>query len=135
MKRLNVLLLTLGIILVLGFVTISGIGCPFRFLTGIPCAGCGMTRAYWSLLSLDFKQAFYYHPLFGTIPLLLFLFILKETKRLKEGIFYAFLILIGILFFVVYILRLFYWDFPFLKMNLSNGLFSLYLRSHTHWLY
>lgn len=131
MKRRNTLLLFGGMIVLLGFITISGIGCPFRFFTGIPCAGCGMTRAYLSLLSLDFKRAFDYHPLFWTIPVLLLLFLLKETKRLKDGLFYTFLILIGILFFVVYFLRLFY-DVPFLKMNLSNGLFELYLRRYTH---
>lgn len=39
-------------------------GCPIRLLTGVSCAGCGMSRAYFSLLHFDFHSAFYYHPLF-----------------------------------------------------------------------
>lgn len=38
--------------------------CPFQFIWGINCPGCGMTRAWISVLRLDFKAAFQYHPLF-----------------------------------------------------------------------
>lgn len=48
-------------------------GCPFRHLTGIPCPGCGMTRAYLSALRLDFAGAFRMHPLWP-LPVPLFLF-------------------------------------------------------------
>ncbi|MEN6420524.1 MAG: DUF2752 domain-containing protein, partial [Smithella sp.] len=41
-----------------------GIGCPIKFVTGIPCAGCGMSRALYCALKLDFHKAFHYHPLF-----------------------------------------------------------------------
>ena len=41
------------------------IGCVFRLMTGIPCPGCGMTRAWLAALRLDFAAAFAYHPLFG----------------------------------------------------------------------
>lgn len=41
--------------------------CPFLFLWGIPCPGCGMTRAFLALLHLDFAAAFYYHPLFPVV--------------------------------------------------------------------
>lgn len=36
--------------------------CPFDYLFGISCPGCGMTRALFSVLLLCFKRAFYYHP-------------------------------------------------------------------------
>lgn len=39
-------------------------GCPIKLFTGVSCAGCGMSRAYFSLLHLNFRDAFYYHPLF-----------------------------------------------------------------------
>ena len=48
-----------------------GITCPIKFITGISCAGCGMSRAWISLLKLDLKNAFYYHPLFWSVPILL----------------------------------------------------------------
>ena len=44
------------------------ITCPIKELTGIPCPGCGMTRAYLSLLQGDISAAFAFHPLFPTVP-------------------------------------------------------------------
>lgn len=42
----------------------AGVGCPIRALTGLSCAGCGMTRAWLALLHGDCAQAFACHPLF-----------------------------------------------------------------------
>ena len=47
---------------------ITGIGCPIKFLTGISCGGCGMTRAWLSVAALDIKGAFYYHRLYLFLP-------------------------------------------------------------------
>ena len=38
-----------------------GITCPIKFLTGISCAGCGMSRAWRAVFYLDFARAFYFH--------------------------------------------------------------------------
>lgn len=46
-----------------------------RFL-GIPCPGCGMTRAVFSALRLDFAAAFSYHWMFWSVPVLLVMFLL-----------------------------------------------------------
>ena len=43
--------------------------CPFHAVTGIPCPGCGMTRAMLSMGQLKLKQAFEYN-LFS-VPLLI----------------------------------------------------------------
>lgn len=40
-------------------------GCPINRFFGVECPGCGMTRAFLSALQLDFRSAFYQHPLFG----------------------------------------------------------------------
>lgn len=58
--------------------------CPIKHLTGLSCAGCGMTRAVISALKLDFGAAFEYHPLW--IILLPFavscaVFVRKKIKR------------------------------------------------------
>lgn len=37
--------------------------CIFYKLTGIKCAGCGLTRAVHSLLNLEFNKAFVLNPL------------------------------------------------------------------------
>ncbi len=44
------------------------IGCVFRLVTGIPCPGCGMTRAWLAALRGDFAAAVAYHPLFWAVP-------------------------------------------------------------------
>ncbi len=43
--------------------------CVFKRLTGYPCAGCGMTRAFVSILSGDLYAAWHYNAL--SIPLFL----------------------------------------------------------------
>lgn len=44
--------------------------CLLRLTTGIPCPGCGMTRALLSALRGDFAAALAFHPLWWTLPLL-----------------------------------------------------------------
>lgn len=55
--------------------------CPIRHLTGIPCPGCGMGRAWLAALRLDFGQAFAYHPMFWAVPLVA-LFALYDFRLL-----------------------------------------------------
>ena len=50
---------------------LSDIGCVFRAVTGVPCPGCGMTRAWLALLRGDVASAIAYHPLFWVFPLAL----------------------------------------------------------------
>lgn len=57
----------IGFALAAALLTVSGVGCPFRFFTGVCCPGCGMTRAYLALLSGDVPAAFAYHPLFWAV--------------------------------------------------------------------
>ena len=46
------------------FVSVTGLGipCVFRLLTGLQCAGCGVSRMCLSLLRLDFAGAWQYNP-------------------------------------------------------------------------
>lgn len=37
--------------------------CSFYAWTGVPCAGCGMTRAFCSLGHTEWRAAWTYHPL------------------------------------------------------------------------
>lgn len=54
--------------------------CILKKVTGIPCPGCGMTRAYLSLLKLNIRDAFFYNPIFWTLPVIIILMIKKPTK-------------------------------------------------------
>lgn len=42
--------------------------CPFFALTGLPCATCGMTRAWSAVFHGNLSAAFALHPLFWTVP-------------------------------------------------------------------
>ena len=85
-------------------IELAGVTCPIRWLTGISCAGCGMSRAWLSLLRLDLSAAFAYHPLFWLpIPAALVLLfrqcLPKALVRWTLGAACA-------LFLVVYVIRM-----------------------------
>lgn len=46
------------------------IPCPFKYLTGLDCPGCGFQRAVLALIDGNFSESFKLYP--PTIPLLLF---------------------------------------------------------------
>ena len=71
---------------------VTHIGCPIKFLTGVSCAGCGMTRAWWYLLHGDIHRAVYYHPLFWLPICATFVILLR--KRFSKKIYYG---LIGLM--------------------------------------
>lgn len=84
------------------------IGCVFRLMTGIPCPGCGMTRAWLAALRLDFAAAFAYHPLFWVVPIAFVLVFVREevtSSKLKRGIDIA-VIVLCVLVVAVWIVRL-----------------------------
>ncbi|MDD7645970.1 MAG: DUF2752 domain-containing protein [Ruminococcus bromii] len=82
--------------------------CPFRYLFGVACPGCGMTRALLAAVFSDFEAAFAFHPLFPLlIPAALYLG-LRESGRLRltpraEN---TYILLFAGLFILVYVLRL-----------------------------
>ena len=51
----------------------TGIGCPIKFLTGVSCPGCGLTRAWFEALQGNLLRAVAYHPLFWTVPVIIVL--------------------------------------------------------------
>ena len=93
-------------ILMLHFLQIT---CPIKWVTGISCPGCGMTRAVLSALRLDFAAAFYYHPLWCVLlPAAVALLILRAKGKMR-----AFRILLYLLiaaFLAVYLWRIFCGD-------------------------
>jgi len=84
--------------------------CPVLRLTGFPCPGCGMSRACVSVLKGDLISAFSYHPLFPLAPffvcgIILYCVPTKMSRKLRKYVEY-FLISVGGLFIVVWIIRL-----------------------------
>ncbi len=97
--------------------------CPFKFILGIPCPGCGMTRALLSCLKLDFVSAFYYHPLFGIVIISAIIWVLDHfgiihiTGKTKNIL----ISLISIIFIIIYLLRLLYGS-DIIYIDLKEGL-------------
>ena len=75
-------LLAGAVALILMIAVDVGVGCVIRRYIGIPCPGCGLTRAWFSALRLDFAAALRYHPMFWSVPVF-FLFVLFDGRLLK----------------------------------------------------
>ena len=60
-----------------------GVTCPIKYITGISCAGCGMSRAWISLLHFNIHDAFMYHPLFFLPPVVVIVMLLKSKINIK----------------------------------------------------
>ena len=60
----------------------TGITCVFLHFLGVPCPGCGMTRALLALLRLDFVSALQYNPLIFCMPYV-FAYIFLDFKNRK----------------------------------------------------
>lgn len=101
LKKLLIIVFVLAFVVYLYY--FSGIGCPIKFFTGVSCAGCGMSRAYFALLKGDVASAFYYHPLFPVPAIFVPVFYFRK----KLGRVYYFICAIFIALFVgVYLYRI-----------------------------
>jgi uncharacterized protein DUF2752 len=61
--------------------------CPFRFLTGFQCPGCGSTRALHQILHGHFEAAFMLNPLLMVgIPFMLFAFLRYSVIVMRGGV-------------------------------------------------
>ena len=81
------------------------IPCPIKHLTGLSCAGCGMSRAYFSALTLDLESAFSYHPLWIILPFSLIAIAILSGKKKARAVNTVFYCTLG-LFIIVWIIRL-----------------------------
>lgn len=102
------------------FIESIGITCPIKFLTGISCAGCGMSRAYVSLLKGDIVMAFHYHPLFMLPPVLLLSLTFKN--KMTDKLFKVTISICVILFVIVYVFRLIDTSDDIVVCAINNGI-------------
>ena len=100
------------------------IGCPIQHMFGVPCPGCGLSRAHLAALQLDFAAAFSYHPLFFTmIPSALY-FAHRKAWRLPGSDRFAKILacLLITAFLAVYVLRLFVFDDPVIRIDWQSSI-------------
>lgn len=120
LKKYKAYLVTLAVLSVYVFFAFAiKTPCPIKHLTGISCAGCGMSRALMSALSLDLTGAFRYHPLWVTVPpAAVALAILGANEKKHASM--ILLVCLAILFFGTWIVRLATGD-EIVKIDLAEG--------------
>lgn len=119
MKIKSLIELAIVVIGVYWVLNIFGIGCPIKYLTGVSCAGCGMTRAWLSVLRFDLSTAFNYHPLFLLPPIVIVGILFKG--KIPTKVYSISMWLIILIFVAVYLYRLFGLDDTVVEINFFNG--------------
>ena len=82
--------------------------CPMVIMTGLPCPGCGLSRAVWFLLTAQPVRSFYLHPLGGFWLLLILYFLINRYGRGKRvtKLMILFLIVLSVATLVLYFYRM-----------------------------
>lgn len=86
--------------------------CIIKHTIGIPCPGCGMSRATWFFVTFQWREAFLYHPLVFLMPFVLVILLLRGLPSIQplyrsKTLWIALLVL----FIAVYVIRMLYY-FP-----------------------
>ncbi len=106
-RRCIRLILFLGVAVLLVWLFTHGLPyfCPLRWIAGIECPACGMTRAADALLQFHFLQAWRYHPLIFVVLLyagiLAVLWLLGKDKLMHAKELWILLILLFLIWWVI----------------------------------
>ena len=102
---------------------ILNIDCGVKWLTGVSCPTCGLTRSLISFLKLDFESAIYYHAL--SIPMsfyFLYIVVVEPTFSKKSKWLWVISIVIISALLGYYIYRLFYLENDVVICDFSNSI-------------
>jgi len=80
--------------------------CVVKQQLGIVCPSCGLTRAWLSVLRLDFRSAFVSHAMFWVIPVVGFYILFDMRPFCNDKINYGILCGMSMVFILYFILRL-----------------------------
>ncbi len=103
-RRIEVITSVAAVVVLYVILESLGVTCPIKYITGISCAGCGMSRAWIALLHFNIHDAFMYHPLFFLPPLVLIIMLLKSKINIK--IYKIFMFTMACVFVIVYLYRM-----------------------------
>lgn len=111
-----------GIVALYTVLSVIGIPtCPSKVLLGIPCPGCGISRALMSAIQLDFASAFEYNPLWILVPVALIAITVLSVYDKNRAV-----EIIVIVFFVIaiaiYIYRMIFTSDTVVAWDLKSGL-------------
>ena len=105
LNRIEVITSVTAVVVLYVILESFGVTCPIKYITGISCAGCGMSRAWIALLHFNIHEAFMYHPLFFLPPVVVIFMLLKSKINIK---FYKiFMVTMAGAFVIVYLYRMF----------------------------
>ena len=136
LKRTYIFLIVLGIYFTISIVmTIYCENipvCPFKLITGLPCPGCGLTRAFMALFTFNFLDSFRYHPLWPLVIFMLLVLFLEPIKGFHRMCHSRWFWLgNGLIFVLTYVIRMIYifpnYPLDYFSNNLINFLKSLLL--------
>ena len=82
-KRQISLLIYIFLFLILLSVILTIYHCPFKYILGISCPTCGLTRAMICFFKLDFSGAFHYHAFWPVVVVGSIIYTLYITKIIK----------------------------------------------------
>ena len=105
LNRIEVITSVAAVIVLYVILESFGVTCPIKYITGISCAGCGMSRAWIALLHFNIHEAFMYHPLFFLPPVVVIVMLLKSKINIKFYKIFMFT-MVGA-FVIVYLYRMF----------------------------
>ena len=106
--RIEVITSVAAVVMLYVILESFGVTCPIKYITGISCAGCGMSRAWIALLHFNIHEAFMYHPLFFLPPVVVIVMLLKSKINIKFYKIFMFT-MVGA-FVIVYLYRMFIGD-------------------------
>ena len=95
-----------GFIACLFTVIYAVFGCPIKYITGISCMGCGMTRAFWAASRMRFVEAYHYHPLWPLVIVWIPLFFFR--KKINKNIMNVLVGITVVAFLLVFLYRMIY---------------------------
>ena len=105
LNRIEVITAVTAVVVLYVILESFGITCPIKYITGISCAGCGMSRAWIALLHFNIHKAFMYHPLFFLPPVVVIVMLFKSKINIK--IYKIFMFTMAGAFVIVYLYRMF----------------------------
>ncbi len=114
--------ITLFLVVVLFYAGLFAVGitCPIKFLSGVSCPGCGMSRACFSVLRLDFEAAFYYNPLWCILPIVAPILAWSHWKK-KTRVLEITVSVSAALLFIVWLYRIIFLDTTVVVFDPTNG--------------
>jgi hypothetical protein len=105
LNRIEVITSVTAVVVLYVILESFGVTCPIKYITGISCAGCGMSRAWIALLHFNIHEAFMYHPLFFLPPVVVIVMLLKSKINIKS--YKIFMFTMAGAFVIVYLYRMF----------------------------